>query len=316
MMEEFEIRRPSPAMGFAILIGLLGVGLFVGSLAGGAVWYGMTGRSLFNLEQDIQNPQYANAARIMQMVSVFFMFFIPSLLVARYMNRAPFRWLGYREGFSAKQLVLVFVIMAVSLPMVSVLGELNQAIPLPKRMVDIVNKMEDNYNTQAQAMATMRSFGEYVFAMVVMALFPAVFEETFFRGGMQQVLNAWFEKPLAAIIVTSILFSAMHISWYGFLPRFALGMVLGLLFHYSRSIWLNIIAHFLHNGLAVTYMYWLTVHNKPIKDVTEENTPIWWGIPAILAVIMLVRYFQLVSARRQFDKIPPMDGPSIESNLA
>jgi membrane protease YdiL (CAAX protease family) len=199
--------------------------------------------------------------------------------------------------------------------MVGALGELNQAIPLSKGLKAIVKKMEDNYNTQAVALATMHSLGEFIFSLVVMALLPAVFEETFFRGGLQQILIAWFKKPVIAIVVASILFSIFHISWYGFLPRFALGIVLGLLFYYSHSIWLNMAAHFLNNALVVSYMYYLTTHNKPVKEAIDDSAPVWIGIPAIIAVVLLLRFFQQVSFKRNINKIPPMDGPSFESNL-
>ena len=62
----------------------------------------------------------------------------------------------------------------------------------------------------------MRSPAEFIFSLLVMALFPALFEETLFRGGLQQILVAWFKKPLLAITITSIIFSAVHFSYYGF----------------------------------------------------------------------------------------------------
>jgi len=45
--------------------------------------------------------------------------------------------------------------------------------------------------------------------------------------------------------VTSIIFSIIHLSFYGFLVRFALGIVLGFIFYYSGSLWLSILFHFL-----------------------------------------------------------------------
>ncbi|MEO5683392.1 MAG: CPBP family intramembrane glutamic endopeptidase [Chitinophagaceae bacterium] len=314
-MMEYESPRISPAGAFGILIGLIGAGLVIGSIAGIGIWLGMTGQNILSIEKDMLNPLYTNAARVMQMVSVFFMFFLPALIMARIMSRSPFTWLGYREGFNGKQVMLTVIIMAACLPIVGALGELNQLIPLSKSLQAIVQKMEDNYIKQAEALATMRSFPEYIFSLVVMALLPAVFEETLFRGALQQVLIAWFKKPVVAIVITSILFSAMHISWFGFLPRFALGMVLGLLFYYSRSLWLSMLAHFLNNALAVTYMYYLTTHNKPVKDAMDDSSPIWMAVPAIIVVVLFFRLFKQISLKRNISRIPPMDGPSLESNL-
>ncbi len=117
--------------------------------------------------------------------------------------------------------------------------------------------------------------------MLIIALLPAIFEEVCFRGGIQNILTRWFKGPWIAIIITSIIFSAVHISYYGFFVRFALGVFLGLVFYYSGSLWLNILFHFLYNGVQVTALYFATMSSeaagKKPKDI-EENFPIWAGV--------------------------------------
>ncbi len=313
-MTEYEQRTISPSAAFFLLFGLMGAGLIVGYMAGLGAWIAITGKSSFT-EADMLNPQYANGARVMQAVSVFFMFFLPAFIIARLMSRRPFQWLGYREGFNGKQLLTVILILAACIPLVGALGALNQAIPLSHGLETIVKKMEDSYTRQAEALATMRSTSEFIFSLFVMALLPAVFEETFFRGGVQQLLAAWFRQPIAAIVVTSIIFSALHISWYGFLPRLALGFVLGLIFYESRSIWLNMLLHFLNNALAVGAMYYSSLHHQPVKDAFDDNSPIWIALPALIALVLLFRFFRQLSFKRSIHKIPPMDGPSFTSTL-
>ncbi|MEO5595106.1 MAG: type II CAAX endopeptidase family protein [Chitinophagaceae bacterium] len=310
-----EFKGISPSAAFFILIGLLGAGLVVGGLVGLGVWMAMTGKGPMTFEKDMLNPKFTNAARLMQMVSVLFMFFLPALITARLMSRTPLKWLGYKEGFNWKQLILTVSVIMICLPLVGALGELNQAIPLTKSLETFFKKLEDNYNSQVEALAAMRSPGEFIFSLIVMALFPAVFEETLFRGGLQQILIAWFKKPMVAIVITSLIFSAVHFSYFGFLPRFALGMVLGLLFYYSKSIWLNMTAHFLNNAFAICYMYYLYSNGKPVREAVDDNAPIWMGLPALIALILLLRLFQQVSFKRNINKIPPMDGPSFESTL-
>ncbi|MEO6315435.1 MAG: CPBP family intramembrane glutamic endopeptidase [Chitinophagaceae bacterium] len=315
MLDYDEFRGVSPSAAFFILLGLLGAGLVIGGLVGLGVWVAMTGQPFLSFEKDMLNPQFANAARMVQMVSVFIMFFIPALITARLMSRSPFTYLGYRGGFNGKQILLTIAIIMVCLPLVGALGELNQAIPLPKSLETFFKKLEDNYNTQVEALATMHSPGEFIYSLVVMALFPAVFEETLFRGGLQQILIAWFKKPMVAIVITSIIFSAVHFSYYGFLPRFALGVVLGLLFYYSKSLWLNMAAHFINNAVAISYMYYLYSNGKPVRDAATESGPLWMALPALLVLVLLLRFFRQVSFKRAVNQIPPMDGPSLESTL-
>ena len=316
MFETKENRDISPVAAFFILIGFVFVGIFIGSLAAAGIWVGMTGNNILHIEKDMQNPQFANAARMVQLVSAFFAIFVPAVAGAALMSRRPFKWLGYKEGFTIKQLLLVVGIMLLCFPLVGALGELNEIIPIPKSWEVVFKKMEDMYASQVESLATIRSFSEFIFSLIVLALLPALFEETLFRGGFQQMLMGWFKNPVVAIIITSIIFSAIHMSYYGFLARFALGMVLGLLFYYSKSIWLSVTAHFLNNGIAVTYMYYLSLHGKPAKDLADTNFPIWWALPSLILLVLALRQYKQISRQRLINKIPPMDGPSIESNLA
>jgi hypothetical protein len=101
----------------------------------------------------------------------------------------------------------------------------------------------------------MTSVCDLFFNLLIIAVLPALGEELLFRGYLQQKMCQWIRKPILAIIITAILFSAIHMQFLAFLPRFALGVVLGYLFYWSGSLWLPIIAHFLNNALVITFAY-------------------------------------------------------------
>ena len=115
----------------------------------------------------------------------------------------------------------------------------------------------------------------------------------------------WLKGPWIAIILTAFIFSIIHISYYGFLVRFALGIILGLVFYYSGSLWLSIIFHFLYNGIQVTALYLL---NKPgvkeTKDI-EENFPIWAGAIALVLIIYAFIKFREASLLKQQEYVLP-----------
>jgi membrane protease YdiL (CAAX protease family) len=134
--------------------------------------------------------------------------------------------------------------------------------------------------------------------MIVIAFLPALFEETFFRGGLQNLFTRWFKGPWVAIIFTAVIFSLIHLSFYGFLVRFALGMVLGFIFYYSGSLWLNILLHFLFNGIQVTALYVMTMNGVKDKNV-EDNFPLWIGAIALLLLLYLFKLYKQTSALKQ-----------------
>ncbi len=121
------------------------------------------------------------------------------------------------------------------------LAEINQHIYLPAKLLEQAKALEQTYKTLMLNMARMDSVLDYVTALFVMALAPAIFEEILFRSTMQPLFIGWTKNVWVGIIITSVLFSAIHFSFFGFLSRAALGIVLGLLFYQTKNIWLSIL---------------------------------------------------------------------------
>lgn len=88
------------------------------------------------------------------------------------------------------------------------------------------------------------------FFAIVLAPIP---EEVVFRGFLQISLYR-FMKPLAVIVLTSLLFTLFHSLYYGkwiaMIYVFLLGLLLSLVRHTTRSIIPCIIGHFLNNAMA------------------------------------------------------------------
>jgi len=293
--------------GFFYLMGLVLLGLFFGSLLSGGLWVLLTHQSIYTMEKDMMNPKFADAIRILQLVSTFFIFFIPAVITAKILSKKPFRFLGFNFYFSMRQLGLVILIMLVSLPLVGALSELNKLIPVSPSLAATFKKMEDTYDQQVKVLAHITGWGEYIVSMVIMAFAPAVFEETLFRGGMQNILQRMTKNPWISVGVTSVIFSIIHFSYYGFLPRVALGAVLGLIYYYSQSIWLSIFAHFFNNAIVVTEIFYYSRKGKPVEEAMNESFPVWWGLIAMVVLILLFRLFSKFAAQDLQAKKPAED---------
>ncbi|NDC76365.1 MAG: CPBP family intramembrane metalloprotease [Chitinophagia bacterium] len=298
------------------LFGFLLLGMVAGSLFSASVWTLMTGRGIATLSQDMLDPHFANALRIMQLVSSLFLFFLPAWGAIRILHRSPMRFMGFQQGRDLRMAGLVVLVMAACLPMVGSLSELNRMIPVPSSYQKVFQDMEDSYMRQMKAMARMGGFMDYLSCLLIMAFIPALFEESFFRGGMQNLLQRMTSRPWVAVIVTSLVFSAIHFSYYGFIPRFALGLVLGLLFQYSGSLWMSILGHFLNNAVVVTYIYWLTLHGRPIEEAMDDSQPLWYGLPATLAIVGLMVLYRRRGEQIQRGRMSPEDRSREEKWLA
>jgi uncharacterized protein len=293
-----------------ILLGLIGAGLVIGGLVSAGLWVAMTGRPLLAMSSDILNPKYYNAIMSIQAISTFLMFFLPVYFFAVICYRNPTKFLGFNTNINIKQILLVLVILILTFPLSGALAELNKIIPIPKNWEVYFKAKEAERAAQEAALININTFSRYILSMIIIGLLPAIFEEVCFRGGIQNILMRWFKGPWIAIILTAIIFSAVHVSYYGFLVRFALGIALGLVFYFSGSLWLNILFHFLFNGIQVTAMYVATMQGvKASKDI-EENFPMWAGIIALVFIIYAFIHFRKISLEQQEKYVMPQEDPN------
>jgi membrane protease YdiL (CAAX protease family) len=95
------------------------------------------------------------------------------------------------------------------------------------------------------------------------------------------------------VIITSLFFSAIHFSYYGFLSRLALSIVLGLLYAYGRNLWVPILAHFVNNAIAVGQVYYLRRTGQSVVDNIDDKFP--W--PAVFLMVIMF-YFSFERFRK------------------
>jgi membrane protease YdiL (CAAX protease family) len=82
------------------------------------------------------------------------------------------------------------------------------------------------------------------------AIIPAICEELVFRGVMMPLLAKITRNIHAAVWITAMLFSLIHVQFYGFLPRMIMGALLGYFVVWSGSLWTSMLAHFINNATA------------------------------------------------------------------
>ncbi|MBN8719477.1 MAG: CPBP family intramembrane metalloprotease [Sediminibacterium magnilacihabitans] len=278
---------------FVILLALIGVFTVIGSFLIIMLASTNLNVSMTLVPELLNKSENANLARWLNTLATFFMFFMPAFLFARILSRKPLDYLGFNRLMNGKQIGIVVVLTLAAMITSGALGDLNQRIPLPATWMAKARAMEDAYRSTMMSMAMMKNFKEYLLVLLVVATAPAIFEEVLFRGTFQQLFIGWTKNAWIGIIITSIVFSVIHISYFGFLPRLALGMVLGFIFYYGKNIWLNILLHFLNNALIVTGIYQDIKHGQSIEKAMDENMPIWWiGLFGIAGLLLLFRLFK------------------------
>ena len=133
---------------------------------------------------------------------------------------------------------------------------------------------------------------EYLIGIIAIAIIPGFCEEYFFRGVLQKNLNLLLKNAHIAILLSSLLFSAFHLQFYGFFPRFFLGVFFGYLFYWSGSLMYPVIAHALNNFLSLTVFYAASsgLFGEDV-DVSVNSSP---EIPLALIAFSIIIFIFLV----------------------
>ena len=151
-------------------------------------------------------------------------------------------------------------------------------------------------------MTQMHSVIDLLYALLAVAIVPAIVEELYFRGALQKTLTDWTGKPFISILVTALFFSAIHFSYFGFLSRMALGLLLGYIYEFTKTIWLPILLHFINNGIAIVVLF--SVRNNPakIEKAMDENLPMYWGLIALISIYVLLIKLKQISKNAGLEK--------------
>ena len=242
---------------FLLVVSCFFILLVIGLLAAIPL-FGVSLTETMALLSDYTNPESIRLLKYFQIIQEFGVFIIPPLLAALFFASKPFHYLKLDTPSRWQTWILTIVIMISTMPFINLLIEWNEAMLLPEWLHGMETWMQE---AEVQAMELTEAFlaidswGAFLFNVVMIALLPSIGEELLFRGLLQRLFNDWFKNIHVAIIITGFLFGAMHLQFYGILPRMALGVLFGYLFYWSGSLWLPIFAHFINNGLAVTVSF-------------------------------------------------------------
>lgn len=202
----------------------------------------------------------ASSIEVLKLLQLFIstgMFVVPALFFARLESS---NWKEYLK-FKAAPVVLVvltILIMLCSGPLLELSAEFNKNMKLPDFLKGIEQWMLNKELEMAEMtkqLLKMNSIGVLLFNLLMLAVIPAIGEELIFRGCLQKILAKWSANKHLAVWATAIIFSAIHVQFYGFLPRMLLGALFGYLLVWGGTIWIPILAHFLNNAVAVITAY-------------------------------------------------------------
>jgi hypothetical protein len=200
---------------------------------------------------DLGNAVNLSATKLFQLISSLIVFIGTTAIATYFIAIKPFQFLGLTKAPIVITVLLAMATMVLITPFINYTFALNSMLNLP----DWMSNLEKEANGFTEAFLKMKTPGDLIYNLIIIALIPAIGEELLFRGLIQQLLKGMFNNIHLAVLFSAIFFSSMHLQFYGFLPRMILGMVLGYLFVWSGSLWLPMAAHFANNAATILFSY-------------------------------------------------------------
>lgn len=217
------------------------------------------------------DTQNINNIRIIQTLQTLLVFIIPPFIVGATSKESTLGFLSFNK-IKVEKIILAMVSMITITPFINQCIIWNQNIILPESMHNAeiwMKSMENSANEMTELILGKATISNFIINMFIVALLAGFGEELFFRGTIQKILTVKFKKhPHLMIWITAIIFSAIHMQFYGFIPRMILGAWLGYLLFWTKSIWVPMAAHFTNNAMSVAAYY---ISKKAYPDINIEN---------------------------------------------
>lgn len=251
----------SPVLQLVMLVSIVFVSLLVTAILGILIGIPFFGTGI--LENLTQGVDYSDESMIpllkyLQIVNQVGVFIIPPLLFAFMMN---WNITGYlrleRKPLNVSWLAGGLMVI-LALPFLHWLADINGAIRLPEFMSGIeewMRESERKADEMTEMFINVNTYSAFLVNLLMIAILPAVGEELLFRGVILRFLKDWTGKIHLAVFLSAFIFSSLHFQFYGFLPRFLLGVLLGYMFVWSGSLWVPILVHFINNAAAVLVIF-------------------------------------------------------------
>lgn len=147
-----------------------------------------------------------------------------------------------KHPFTAIQLILSIACWLFLLPLAEVFTSL----------IPTTGPLEDIYKIFQSSFEMMLDYKIAGFIMI--CLFAPIFEEIIFRGIILKGMLNFKVNPTIAILINGFVFGMAHMNPWQFIGAGLLGIIFGIVYYRTKSLFLPILLHFLNNTLSYSLM--------------------------------------------------------------
>jgi hypothetical protein len=293
----FKLNRESPL--FQLFVSLLTILVVGGTLAFILI---LAGRVIFGSDLTVLNKATSEFStndsgflRYLLIIQDISLFIVPSVIIMRLMKPIQSTGLSELKMPRIKEIGFVVLLAFCMFPVTSFTAQLNSAMHLPEWLSGVeqwMTQKENKADDMIELLVVSDTFLGMILNLVTIAIFPAIAEEMLFRGVFQKIFQKLFRSGHIAIWVTAFLFSTIHFQFFGFIPRFLLGLAFGYIYFWSGILLFPVILHFINNAFPVILVYVQGMEQFNMNTVS----PLWkqalaLPVPIVIGIVILF-YFR------------------------
>lgn len=248
---------------------------------------------LFTQMNELEDARAMMLMKFFQIINQIGLFIIPPVLFAWLASADLGRYLLLKRRPAFIVVALSVIMVFAVLPLMHWSASINELLHFPEWLKNLevwMRNSEDNAARITEAFLNVNSISGFFINILMIAVLPAIGEELLFRGVLQRLLHEWFKNVHLAILISAILFSALHLQFFGFLPRTILGVMFGYLFVITKSLWVPVVGHFINNGAAViaAFLFQRQFIRSDYDELGNVTHPVWVAFSLVIVVILFL----------------------------
>jgi len=232
-------------------------------------------------------PDLIREAQFLQMLGLFL---FPAIVCAWLFSDNYKEYLGIDQPIQLSVIVWSIISIIVAIPFLNWTYFLNQQMVLPEAFKGLETWMKESEATAERVnnlLLDTKNISTIIFNILIICVIAGLCEEFIFRGLLQTLFGRIIRNPHILIWTIAILFSAIHLQFYGFITRMLLGAWLGYLMYFTKTIWIPVLAHFTNNFISVGIYYLLRNTPDEMQKIDTIGTgPTWW-----LSIVSFALFF-------------------------
>ncbi|WP_334126601.1 type II CAAX endopeptidase family protein [Empedobacter brevis] len=186
-----------------------------------------------------------------------------------------------KHPFTIIQLILSIACWIFLLPLAEVFTSL----------IPTTGPLEEIYKIFQNSFEMMLDYKVAGFIMV--CILAPVFEEIIFRGIILKGMLNFNIKPTIAILINGFVFGCAHMNPWQFIGAGILGIIFGIVYYRTKSLFLPILLHFLNNTLSYSLML---MQGGMEGDVFAQRNYVLIGGMTLLGILSI---FLLIKTTKQ-----------------